>query len=215
MTALGRDVREQLTAAAEWRLLSLLLSRPCAGWHEEVAALSGEVDDPRLREAALAAHCATEGAYHALLGPGGPASLREAAYAGFGDPGRILADLTERYGAFGFTPRAEEADDHLSVECGFVSYLFLKEAYALLRGEEEAAAVTREERTRFLSEHTAVAGRRVAERLPAGAPGYLLAAAALLAARLPAAPPAVEVGTEQQDPLGGGCPATCGTCPES
>ncbi len=205
MSALGRDVREQLTAAAEWRLLSLLMSRPRAGWHEEVVELSMEVADPQLREVALAAHGATEGAYHALLGPGGPASLREAAYAGFGDPGRILADLTERYGAFGFTPRAEEADDHLAVECGFVSYLFLKEAYALLRGEEEAAAVTREERTRFLSEHTAVAGRRVAGRLPAGAPGYLLAAADLLAARLPAIPPAPEVGLGQ-DPLDGGCP---------
>ena len=203
------ELREQLSAAAEWRLLSLLLSRPRPGWYEEVSALAREVGDPQLRQAALEARDATEGAYHALLGAGGPASPREAAHAGFGDPGRILSDLTLRYGAFGFSPRAEEADDHLAVECGFVSYLFLKEAYALARGEEEAAAVTREQRARFLAEHAAVAGRGFAGKLPAGSPGYLLATAAALAERLPATPTVPEAGPEQ-DPLDGGCPGVCG-----
>ena len=85
----------------------------------------------------------------------------------------------------------------------------------LLRGEDDAAAVTREQRARFLAEHAAIAGCRIVERLPAGAPAYLLATAECLAARLPAVPPASEAAPEQLDPLGGGCPATCGPCPES
>jgi nitrate reductase assembly molybdenum cofactor insertion protein NarJ len=201
------SLREQLAASAEWRLLSLLLSRPRPGWHEEVSALAVEVGDPQLRRAALAARDATEGAYHALLGAGGPASPREAAHAGFADPGRILSDLALRYAAFGFAPRAEEADDHLAVECGFVSYLLLKEAYALAAGREEAAAVTREERTRFLAEHAAVAARGVAGKLPAGSPEYLVAAAAALASRLPAAP--TPESEPEQGPLEGGCPGMC------
>jgi hypothetical protein len=202
----------ELAAAAEWRLLSLLLSRPRQGWRDEVAAVAGEVVDRRLRAAAEASGDATEGAYHALLGAGGVASPREAAHAGFLDPGRILADLAGRYGAFAFAPRAEEPDDHLAVECDFVSYLFLKEAFALARGEREQAAVSREAREGFLAEHVAVAGRRFAAKLPPGAPAYLSATAAALVARLPEARPCPQEGSPlapEEDPLEGGCPG-CG-----
>ena len=209
MIALEQDVKEQLGAAAEWRLLSLLFSRPREGWYREVSSLAEEVGVEGLREAARAAQGATEGAYHALLGPGGRASAREAASAGFGDLGRILADLAARYDAFGFTPRQEEADDHLAVECDFVSYLHLKEAYALSGGNPGAAEVTREARALFLSEHAAVAGRRLAERLPVGSPAYLEAAAAVLAERLPELPPVPE-GAFDPDPMQDGCPAACG-----
>jgi nitrate reductase assembly molybdenum cofactor insertion protein NarJ len=198
------ELRELAGAAAEWRLLSLLLSRPRRGWHEEVLALSAEVKDPALRDGALAARDAGEGAYHALLGPGGPASAREAAYAGFGDLGRILADLEARYAAFGFAA-ADEPGDHLAVLCGFVSYLHLKEAFALARERADEALVTREERARFLAEHVSVAGRGFASKLPDGAPEHLRAAAAALAARLPQAPPCPPRCPE--DPLEGGCPA--------
>lgn len=213
MTFMSVDVGPELAAAAEWRLLALLLSRPRPGWREELVALAREVPDGRLRRAASAAAPATEGAYHALLGAGGVASPRAAAHAGFLDPGRLLADLAGRYAAFGFTPGAEEPDDHLSVECDFVSYLLLKEAYARARDEPEAAAVTREARERFLVEHLALAGARLAGKLPPDAPAYLALAAASLAARLPEPPPAApgcEPGPEC-DPLGGGCPAVAGS----
>jgi len=209
----GADVGPELAAAAEWRLLGLLLSRPRPGWREELAALAREVPDGQLRQAAAEARQASEGAYHALLGAGGVASPRAAAHAGFQDPGRLLADLAGRYAAFGFAPRAEEPDDHLSVECDFVSYLFLKEAYARARDQGEAAEVTRQARARFLSEHLAIAGTRLAQKLPEGAPSYLALAAASLAARLPEAPPPVLPGCEPApdcDPLGGGCPEAKG-----
>ncbi len=212
MTALDVDVGPELAAAAEWRLLALLLSRPRPGWSEELAALAREVPDGQLRQAAAEAGQASEGAYHALLGAGGVASPRAAAHAGFQDPGRLLADLAGRYAAFGFGPRAEEPDDHLAVECDFVSYLFLKEAFARARGQAEAAEVTREARARFLTEHLTVAGPRLAEKLPEGSPPHLALAAAALAARLPEVPP-VPPGCEpgpECDPLGGGCPAAKG-----
>lgn len=212
MSAMDVDVGPELAAAAEWRLLGLLLSRPRPGWREELEGLAREVPDPQLRRAAAEAAEASEGAYHALLGAGGVASPRAAAHAGFQDPGRLLADLAGRYAAFGFAPCAEEPDDHLSVECDFVSYLFLKEAYARARGETEAAAVTRQARSRFLTEHLAIAGPRLAQKLPEGAPPHLARAAASLAARLPEAAPApsgCEPGPEC-DPLDGGCPAVRG-----
>jgi len=207
------DVTPELGAAAEWRLLAMLLSRPRPGWREEMDALAREAGaDEALREAAAAAGDAREGAYHALLGAGGVASPREAAHAGFLDPGRILADLAARYTAFGFSPRAEEPDDHLAVECDFVAYLFLKEAYARARGESEAAEVTRDARGRFLADHVAVAGHGFARRLPEDAPAHLIGAARCLAARLPAPPPD-ENRAPDEDPLGEGCPASCGACP--
>lgn len=203
---IGLEARAPLAAAVEWRLLALLLARPRAGWQEELSALAAEAGDAALREAAGAARGAAEGPYHALLGPGGPASPREAAHSGFADPGRLLADLRARYAAFGFDPQSEEPDDHLSVECDFVAYLHLKEGYALASGQAEAASVTREARTRFLAEHAAVAGRRLVERLPAESPRHLRAAAEILAARLPDVPPAPAGGSDE-DPLCGGCPA--------
>ena len=204
MTAAAGDLRDPLADAAEWRLLSVLLSRPRQGWAEELAALAREVDDAALRQAAAEGGSASEGAYHALLGAGGPASPREAAHLGFVDPGRVLADLAAWYSAFAFTPRPDEPHDHLAVECDFVSYLFLKEAYAVAAGQPGAACLTRDARTRFLSEHAAVAGKRVAEKLPAGAPPHLVGAARAIAARLPDVPPRGGPALGE-DPLEGGC----------
>jgi nitrate reductase assembly molybdenum cofactor insertion protein NarJ len=201
------ELRPQLAAAAEWRLLALLLSRPREGWAHQISAMACEVPDD-LRTAAARAALASEGAYHALLGPGGAASPREAAHAGFVDPGRILADLTERYEAFAFRPSSEEPADHLAVECDFVSYLFLKEAYALAGGAAGAAEIARDARARFIEEHVAVAGHGLARKMPPHAPEYLARAALALSARLPEPPPAPTAAGDD-DPLEGGCPASC------
>jgi hypothetical protein len=173
---------------------------------DELGAVAREVRDPLLRGAAEEAAAAGEGDYHALLGPGGPASPREAAHLGFGDPGRVLADLAARYDAFGFTHGGEEPDDHLAVELCFLSYLFLKEAYALCAGSAAHAEVARDARAAFLSEHAAPAGRGLAAKVPDGAPAYLRAAAGALAARLPEVPPAPDA--PEDDPLACGCPAS-------
>jgi nitrate reductase assembly molybdenum cofactor insertion protein NarJ len=214
MTALHDGVIPLLGESTGWRLLALLLSRPRPGWSEEVGALAAEAGaDETLRRAAAAAVGAGEGAYHAILGAGGVASPREAAHAGFLDPGRILADLAARYAAFGFSPRGEEPDDHLAVECDFVAYLFLKEAYARARGQPEAAEVTSEARRRFLAEHLTVAGHALGRKLPDGAPPHLVAAARALAARLPAGPADPDPArAPDDDPLSGGCPASCSGC---
>jgi nitrate reductase assembly molybdenum cofactor insertion protein NarJ len=198
-----------LCDATEWRLLALLLSRPRAGWRDEVRTLARETSDALLRRGSAEAEAASEGAYHALLGPGGPASPREAAYLGFGDPGRLLADLAARYAAFGFAPRGEEPDDHVAVECDFVSYLFLKEVYALCAGSSGNADVAHDARARFLSEHTAVAGRGLAANLPAGAPPYLRAAAEALVARLPEVT-LPQRATPEDEALACGCPDVTG-----
>lgn len=213
MTALPTDAGAALAAATEWRLLALLLSRPREGWREELEALARQPGTKELlRQASEAARDASEGAYHALLGAGSSASPREAAHAGFLDPGRILADLAACYAAFGFTPSGEEPDDHLAVECDFVAYLHLKEAYALSGGQQDAADLTREVRRRFVAEHVALAGRRLAARLPEGAPAYLLDAATCLAARLPPAPPEAPRAAPFE-PEEDGCPMSCGPCP--
>jgi len=57
---------------------------------------------PGAPRGSAAARGAVEGHYLALLGPGGPASPREAAYVGLGDPGRTLAELRAFYDAFAY-----------------------------------------------------------------------------------------------------------------
>jgi hypothetical protein len=205
VSALAVELGAELRAAAEWRLLALLFSRPRQGWEEEVAALAGEAGQP-LREAAEASRGAGEGTYHAILGAGGLASPREAGHDGWLDPGRILADLTARYQAFGFASAAEEPDDHLAVECDFVSYLYLKEVYARAREATESVEVTRQAREKFLGDHLAVAGHGLARKLPEGAPAYLALAARALAARLPAPPPVPEGCGPACDAMEDGCP---------
>jgi nitrate reductase assembly molybdenum cofactor insertion protein NarJ len=164
--------RELLAMAASWRLASLLLERPRPEWKVEIARLAAEVSDPRLPPCAADAAQATEECYHRLFGPAGAVSPREVSYCGFEDPGRLIAKLSAFYHAFSFSPRREESIDHVSVEAGFVGYLFLKEAYARMRKAAAAAAIAKEARERFLSEHLARSARGMRVR-PAEMPAYL------------------------------------------
>ena len=164
--------RELLASAASWRLASLLLERPRPEWKSEIAGLAAEVSDPRLARYAADAECATEEDYHRLFGPAGAVSPREVSYCGFEDPGRLIAELSAFYHAFSFSPRREESIDHVSVQAGFVGYLFLKEAYARMRNDAAAAAIAKEARERFLSEHLARSARGMRAR-PVEMPAYL------------------------------------------
>lgn len=178
-----------IAEAVEWRLLGLLFERPRAAWHEEIAGLKREVRDREIRAAASAAKDATEGDYMALLGPGGSVSPREVTYRSFEDPGRILADLSGFYAAFGFHPCAEDPMDHVAVEVSFVSYLLLKEEFARERGDHAAVEVSTAARKRFLEVHLAPVVGPLAERLGSCSSSYLVHAARLLAARVPNEPP--------------------------
>ena len=191
--------------AAAWRLAGRLLERPVPGWHESVMRLAAEVDDPSLTAAAEAAREAVEGHYLALMGPGGPASPREAAYVGFGDPGHALAEVRAFHDAFAYRPRTEDPPDHIAVSSGFVSFLRIKEAFALGEGNAEAAKTTREARERFDREHLGRVAGPLARKLEVHGPETPWSAAvAWMASRLDARPsddplPVLPPGEESSD----------------
>ena len=146
---------ELLSSAATWRLASLILERPTPEWRNKIAELCAEITNEKLLTCAAHTEEANEEKYHRLFGPGGTVSPREVSYCGFEDPGRLMADLQAFYQAFSFNPHREDSIDHLSVEAGFIGYLYLKEAYACMNGNPEAAEVTRQARKRFAEEHIA------------------------------------------------------------
>ena len=198
-----------LEQACQWRLLSLLLSRPIVQRKREARRLAGERMTRRLAGAARTwCDNAIEGDYLRLLGPGGLVPARAVAYRPFADPGWLLADIARYHHAFGFRPTAEEPPDHIAVLADFVAYLLFKEAYARDRADGDAAHVTYAARERFIEEHMAPVARPLAERLDAcGATGWS-AAARLLAEKVPPPPAPVTLGErEEEAPQCGGCPA--------
>lgn len=66
-----------------------------------------------------------------------------------------LADIAGFYRAWGLevSDQAKERPDHVSVETEFMSYMALKEAYALEKGNSEGASISREVQVKFLGEH--------------------------------------------------------------
>ena len=169
------DVRALIAEAASWRLASLLLERPRPEWRNEIAALSREASDESLLSCVDDVANATEENYHALFGPGGTVSPREVSYCGFEDPGHLMADLQAFYDAFSYLPMREDPIDHICVEAGFVSYLFLKEAYARREGNAEGAAITNSARNRFLRQHISRSAEGIRDRM-GRAPHYLASA---------------------------------------
>jgi nitrate reductase assembly molybdenum cofactor insertion protein NarJ len=205
MTRAKTDTK-QIAEAAQWRLIGLLLERPRPGWHEEVARLGRELQEPQLRAAVAAARVATEGDYLYHLGPAGLVSPREVAYRPFADPGQLLAQLSTVYAAFAFRPHVEEPIDHIAVEVAFVGYLLLKEAFAAARADREAAATTAAARRGFIETHLAGFAGEFVQRLQNADASYLLPTAQVLAARVPAGLP---VGSA---PLAGNALALCDAC---
>ena len=202
-------VTECLKRAAEWRLIGLLFERPREGWAEEVASVAGEVTDETLREAAAATGEATEGIYHTLLGPGGPAPPREVSYNDSLLPGAILGRLTAYYAAFAFAPEREEAPDHVAVQANFMGYLALKEGIALADGDPDKAAVAAEAAAGFRDEHLRTIAEPLAFALEQSGMDYLDGAAKALLARTGPAPVpmgSVPAGSSaEKDSQEGGC----------
>jgi nitrate reductase assembly molybdenum cofactor insertion protein NarJ len=195
------QTRRLVAEAAEWRLIALLLERPCEGWHAEVTSLADEIEDAALREAAAASAEATEGLYHTTLGPGGPASLREVTYRKTAISGQFLAELCAFYEAFAYQPMLDEPPDHVAVEAGFMGYLRLKEAFARSGGHEAQAAVTAEAATRFIDEHLAVMAQPLAESLAKSGIGYLSHTGAALLSRTGAPKSELTGGWLALDPI--------------
>ncbi|MHC4406273.1 MAG: molecular chaperone TorD family protein [Planctomycetota bacterium] len=188
-SSLTSDVSRLVGEAAEWRLLSLLFECPVGDWHEQAAALAEEIIDADLEQAARRAQQeACEGLYHAALGPGRAAAPREVSCRDAIQPGQFLAELQAFYQAFAYQPATREAPDHVSTEAGFISYLKLKEAFALSNGQDEKAAVTAEAAAHFLEEHLAAMAEPLARSLDSCGVDYLSLAAAALVRRVGPSP---------------------------
>ncbi len=91
---------------------------------------------------------------HTARGPVPPYETEYGIDTPFQQP-QELGDLTGFYRAFGLTlnPKEHERADHVSCECEFLSFLALKDAYALERGDAPMLEETRKATRLFLQNH--------------------------------------------------------------
>lgn len=170
-----------LREAAEWRLISLFFDCPTNDWFEQVNALGKQVSDKRLKRAAKAAQKeGSEGLFHSIFGPGGPAPGREVSYRGWVQPGYLLSELSSFYNAFSYKPVTSEVPDHVAVETGFIAYLRLKELFALECGESENANITSDASRTFIDEHLSKFAEKLSKLLASSGVDYLTLAGAAL-----------------------------------
>jgi nitrate reductase assembly molybdenum cofactor insertion protein NarJ len=179
MTAEMTDSRVAglLGEAAEWRLLGLLFEYPTPEWRSRVSALLPDLRRRELRALAKAAlQQSSEGLHIALFGPGGTTPAREAAYAGGVQLGYLMSELAAYYEAFAYRPVIDEAEDHFSVEAGFIAFLKLKQAAAVASGDDEHAEVTADAVKEFLKDHLAVVAEPLLKKMEMFAPEFLIEA---------------------------------------
>ncbi len=164
--------------SSDWRLLSLLFDCPRRHWQREITKLSAQTSDMDLKASATAAlQEASEGFYHSIFGPGGPVPAREISYIAMAQPGYLLSELACYYAAFGYQPASREAPDHIAIEVGFLSYLRLKEAFALAANDPESAQITAETAEHFLTDHLTVFAGQFSQSLITSEVPYLAKAA--------------------------------------
>jgi nitrate reductase assembly molybdenum cofactor insertion protein NarJ len=184
LTDIDPRIPTLLREAAAWRVLGRLFECPNEQWCAEITTLARELQDTELSAAVAAIDAvATEGQYHSVFGPGGPAPPREASYHDSIELGSLMTELAGYYEAFAYAPKSDEPLDHVAVEIGFISYLRLKEAYALAEGDAERAAVAAEAAAHFLTNHLAMIASPFAEVLGSSHLDYLARAARILTAR--------------------------------
>jgi len=172
---------ELMNEAAEWRLLSLLFDCPNADWFSQIQAISEQVSDEKLKRAAIAARSeATEGLFHSVFGPGGPAPGREVSYRGWVQPGLLLSELNGYYDAFAYKPLTHEVPDHVAVETGFISYMKLKELFALECRDTENAEIASQAAAAFKEEHLSKYAQTLSKLLAASGYEYLQLAGEVL-----------------------------------
>ncbi|MBK8150907.1 MAG: molecular chaperone TorD family protein [Acidobacteria bacterium] len=179
------DVTELFGEAAEWRLISLLFECPVGDWQAQVTGLAAEIADPQLKSAAeFAVKEASEGLYHSIFGPGGPAPAREVTYRSWVQPGYLLSELNAFYDAFGYQREMRETPDHIAVETGFMAYLKMKEAFAQVTDNAENADVTASAARTFNREHLAKMTEQIAKSLSFSGIEYLALASSSLLKRV-------------------------------
>lgn len=115
----------------------------------------------------------------------GSVCLYETEYAGgpIFQQAHELADLQGCYAAFGLQRRTDKPEraDHIAVQCEFIAFLAMKQAYASESGDAEQQGIARDVYRSFLRDHLARFGVCVADRLGSAAPpGFYRELAALL-----------------------------------
>ena len=174
-----------LEDAASWRLLGRLFECPSDAWRADVAALSSEATEPELVAAASAAlDEASEGLYHSMFGPGGPAPPREVSYHDSLELGSVMSSVTGYYQAFGYLPSLVESPDHVAVETGFLAFLAMKQAFAMMEGDGGHFEITARAAADFRTDHVAVYAERLAAILSQAPVSYLQLASTVLADRV-------------------------------
>lgn len=213
--ALNAVAKELVIEAAEWRMIELLFRRPSPAWRDDLNSLAGEIQDAELIEAAArSVEGASEGAFHSIFGPGGPAPAREASYQGTIQLGYLMSELNAYYEAFAYKPASslseKEPPDHVSVEAGFMSFLRLKQAFALSRNSSVEAAVAAEAADRFIQEHLSNIAEPLSHALNYSGESYLeLAGKALLRRTGPARKQMFDI-MDEDAASAGGCQFACG-----
>ena len=159
-------VGDLLTRAGVYRLLAAAFAYPEPAGLAAVAALAAGASAPEIRGAlddlaraageADAAALAQE--YVFLFDRGARCPPYEGAWGDgpqLAGKAALLADIAGFYAAFGLRPSEAqpEMEDHVAVECEFMSALCLKQAYALAQGEDEGHDVTRRAAAAFVAEH--------------------------------------------------------------
>lgn len=179
---MNTEVRRLLRESARWRTLGLLFECPSPAWREQLRNLVPEIGDGGLASAVThAIDEASAESYHTTFGPGGPAAPREVTYRDSSLPGQVMGELNAYYNAFAYPAPQTEAPDHVSVEIGFIAYLYLKEAYARARGETEQASVTSEAIGQFVADHLAPMADALAISLAGSGVRYLTTTSKALA----------------------------------
>lgn len=173
-----------INEAAEWRMIGLLFECPSEDWRREIAGLAEEISDEELAAAGrLALSEGSEGLFHSTFGPGGPAPGREVSYRSWVQPGYMISEINAFYRAFAFSPKTPETPDHVAVEASFISYLKMKQAFAVASGRDEQAKITSEAEDAFVRGHLSKIAEPLCNSLALSGLRYLAAAGNALLTR--------------------------------
>lgn len=189
MTAISSDeasIREDLSRAASYRFLSLLLSTPSEEARAELETLAAEVDGALLEDAPRLSEVSgsgLQGLYHRLLGASGQVPDVECAYDDNTAAGRgpLIADVAGFYRAFSYEHAGPNTADHIAAELDFLGWLSMKRAYARHIGAADRLEVTSSARAKFIQDHLGRWVMPFLERLAQAGEGTHYEAVAVLA----------------------------------
>jgi nitrate reductase assembly molybdenum cofactor insertion protein NarJ len=204
------ELLQHLDRAAEWRLLSQILSYPGSGWKQRVEMLLECIrNEPFSALGRAALQQSSPELWMRLFGPAGCVHARAVTWEGGLQPGYLLAALSAFYEAFGYETPADAAPDQLPVLLDFIAWLELKLAYACVRQDSEAVEVTARALETFLGRYVTPAAWPVFRQLESVGPDFFCEAARLAAER---AGPEPEARAWTPDAWPGGAPLEDDSC---